>query len=446
MSLLQRKEARLLLEDATLSQASIRGCRRRLMRFLQRYLPLFYRREQREHAELVVWGKLGNLQRKTCEPIARQAGVQRKPIQLFVGAGKWDDEAVMAGVRQHVAEVFADPDAVLVLDPSAFAKKGTASCGVERQWCGRLGKVENCQVGVFLACVSRGQVAPLDRQLYLPRSWAEDPARRQKTHVPQQIHFAQKWQIGLRLLKGARGVPHGWVTGDDEFGRPSKFRATLRRRRERYVLDVPCNTLVRVCEPGTGAARAKRKGPRPRGRPRKPPFVRVDQWAAAQPAAGWQRLELRAGELGPLLVEVLHAEAETRQGRRVGVRERLLVIRTVEANPKTHYCLSNAPPEVPWEDCASARMERRRVEEMFALGNGEVGLNHYEVRSWAGWHHHMTLSLLALWFLVLERQQVGEKNPGDHCAAGAGDLQSPAAASRAHAGADHGGSQQRAAA
>jgi hypothetical protein len=212
------------------------------------------------------------------------------------------------------------------------------------------------------------------------------------------------------------------------------------------VLDVPCNTLVRVCEPGTGAARAKRKGPRPRGRPRKPPFVRVDQWAAAQPAAGWQRLELRAGELGPLLVEVLHAEAETRQGRRVGVRERLLVIRTVEANPKTHYCLSNAPPEVPWEDCASARMERRRVEEMFALGNGEVGLNHYEVRSWAGWHHHMTLSLLALWFLVLERQQVGEKNPGDHCAAGAGDLQSPAAASRAHAGADRGGSQQRAAA
>ena len=192
--------------------------------------------------------------------------------------------------------------------------------------------------------------------------------------------------------------------------------------------------------------------PRPQALPSKNNVGEKAHWVTFPSELGVQKKTslsspaMPVTEKGPLVVEVLRAEVETRDDRRVGVRERLLVIRTVEATPKTHYCLSNAPPEVPWEDCVSARMERRRVEEMFALGNGEVGLNHYEVRSWVGWHHHMTLSLLALWFLVLERQQVGGKNPGDHRAAGAGDLQPPAAASRADAGTDRGGSQQRAAA
>src|SRR5208283_2390927 len=167
MSLLERKEAKVLLEDAEVSASTVRGCRRRLTGFLERYLPLFYRQEQRENARLVIEGRLSHLERKTCEPIARQAGVQRKPVQVFVGGGKWDDEAVAGELRKHVAEAFHDPEATFVLDGSGFPKKGTASCGVQRQWCGRLGKVDNCQVGVFLAYVSSVEHALVDFRLYL---------------------------------------------------------------------------------------------------------------------------------------------------------------------------------------------------------------------------------------------------------------------------------------
>jgi SRSO17 transposase len=438
MSLLEHEEAKLLLNDATLTASTVSGCRRRVTAFLERYLPCFGRRELRDHAVQVLRGKLSALNRKTCEPIAREAGVARKPVQTFVGAGVWNDEDVMSELRRHATEEFCDPNATLVVDGSAFPKKGTQSCGVQRQWCGRLGKVDNCQVGVFLACVSGGRAAPLDRTLYLPREWADDPVRRQQCHVPTTVCFAEKWQLALRQMKRSRDVPHGWIVADDEFGRVAAFRAKLRARKERYVLDVPCNTLVRVpaAPPGTPPKQnTSRKGatqqntPQKRGQPRLPLWVRVDQWAAQQPAAAWQRIEVRPGEKGPLCVEVLHANVQT-DTKQTG--ERLLVIRTVEAHPLTHYCLSSAKAHEPVENLVEAHDDRHRIEELFQLGNGEVGLDHYEVRSWVGWHHHITLSLLAIWFLVLERQRVGKKNTGDHGTPGARHLQPPAAISRPH--------------
>src|SRR5438552_13903147 len=231
MSLLEHPQAQALLDDAEVSAADVRSCRQRLQRFLQRYLPQFYREEQRELAAVVIQGRLSKLERKTSEPIAYQAGRQRKPVQHFVGAGCWDDEAVMAALRRHVAEQVGDPDAVLVLDPSGFPKKGTASCGVARQWCGRLGKVDNCQVGVFLAYVSARGYAPLDRQLYLPKDWAAHKKRRQQCHVPAGVTFQETWRIGLALIeRSGTDLPFGWVTGDDEFGRASALRAELRQR------------------------------------------------------------------------------------------------------------------------------------------------------------------------------------------------------------------------
>src|SRR5262249_14046246 len=181
MSLLEHPTAQALLADAEVPPGAVAGCRRRLESFLRRYLPRFYRVEQHELARVVLQGKLGNLQRKTSEPIAAQAGRPRKPVQHFVGAGCWNDEAVMAELRQHVAEELADAEAVLVLDPSAFPKSGSDSCGVARQWCGRLGKLDNCQVGVFLAYVSARGQALADRRLYLPGEWTEDAGRRQQT-------------------------------------------------------------------------------------------------------------------------------------------------------------------------------------------------------------------------------------------------------------------------
>jgi SRSO17 transposase len=399
MSLLEHPTAQALLADAEVSAAAVSGCRRRLERFLHRYLPRFYRVEQHELARVVLQGKLSNLQRKTSEPIAYQAGRPRKPVQHFVGAGGWDDEGVMAELRRHVAHEGADPEAVLVLDPSGFPKSGADSCGVARQWCGRLGKVENCQLGVFLSYVTAHGYAPLDRRLYLPQEWADDPRRRKATHVPEHVTFQESWRLGLQLLdRSGPDVPFGWVAGDDEFGRVSALRAALRQRRLRYVLDVPANTLIR--DLGEAPAPGRRL----------PPWRRVDAWAQAQPASRWRRLVLGAGAKGPKVVRALEAWVQTKdEDGCVGPRERLVVIRSVATEPRVWYTLSNARAAVGLARVVEAHGRRHGVEEVLQAGKGEVGLAHYEVRSWVGWHHHMTLSLLALWVVVLEKRRLEKK-------------------------------------
>jgi SRSO17 transposase len=336
--------------------------------------------------------------------------------------------------------VLGDDDGVFVLDPSGFAKKGDESCGVARQWCGRLGKVENCQVGVFLAYVGgRGQ-ALLDARLYLDQGWAADAKRRAKTYVPAGVPFREKWRIGLDLLDRARAdLPGGWVAGDDEFGRCSALRAALRLRGLRYVLDVPCNTLVRDV--------AERRPPaRPGGRERRPLFERVDRWVARQPAGRWRKVKVRDGEKGPIEVKVLLATVQAKdEDGCAGGSERLVVLRSCEKRPRTWYALSNAR-EAKRAEVARVHGARHRVEELLAEGKGEVGLGHYEVRSWVGWHHHMALSLLALWFLQLERLRLGGKNAGGDGAASAGDLHGAAAPAAAQRGADSGGGEPSAAA
>jgi SRSO17 transposase len=407
MSLLEHPKAQALLADAEVSSATVRGCRDHLHRFMQRYLPLFYREEQRELAQVVVQGRLSKLERKTSEPIAYLADRPRKPVQHFVGAGCWDDEAVMAELRREVAEVLGDPDAVLVVDPSAFPKKGTASCGVARQWCGRLGKIENCQLGVFLAYVSERGYAPVDRRLYLNKEWAADKKRRRSTHVPPEVIFQESWRIGLDLIdRAATTLPFGWVAADDEFGRVSGFRAALRFRRLRYVLDVPSSTNIRdLSEP-------------PAEGQRYPPWRRVDAWSKAQPASRWRKIRLGAGSKGPQVVWALEAWVQTKdEDGRPGTRERLVVIRTIDREAQVWYTLSNAAAEVELKPVVQAHARRHGVEEVLQAGKGEVGLGQYELRSWVGWHHHMTLSLLALWFLIRQKERLGGKNTGRHRAA-----------------------------
>lgn len=444
MSLLEHPAAQKLLEDAKVSAATVRHCREHLTEFLERYVPLFYREEQREHARLAIEGRLSGLERKTTEPIAHQGGIPRRNLQRFVGAGQWDDEGVMAEARRHVSEELGDANAVLVVDPSSFPKKGTASCGVKRQWCGRLGKIDNCQVGVFLWYAAGQGHAPLDRRLYLPEDWAADQKRRQATYVPKELKFQHKWQIGLDLLRASQQVPHAWVAADDEFGRVAEFRQTLRERGQQYVLDVPCNTLVRdLAEPVP--RRSKGAKGRSKGR-RKPPFRRADAWAKRQPDNRWQELEVRAGSKGPLQVKAIRSQVQTRTQGCLGAVESLVVIRTVETQPRTWYTLTAAGPEVPLPEIVRAHAERHRIEEGLQEAKGEVGLGHYEVRSWTGWHHHMTLCLLALLFVVLEKLQLGKKNTGDHSSSGTGDLHGATAASPANVSAHSRGGQQGSAA
>lgn len=437
MSLLDCPEAQALLADAEVSPEDVRGCRDRITRFLTRYLPLFYRVEQRGHAGAFVRGLLSGLPRKSVEPIAAQAGVPRKNLELFVGSGVWDDEEVMGELRRHVREELGEDDGVIIIDPSSFPKKGEHSCGVARQWCGRLGKQENCQIGVFLAYASSKGHALIDRRLYLPEAWADDDARRDECHVPADVVFLETWRIALELLRrSGPDTPHRWVVGDDEFGRAAEFRAALRVAGERYVLDVPCNTNIRDLE--------RRRPPRKKGgkgRKREVPFVRADAWAKSLPADRWARLTIRAGAKGPLEVEAVSVRVRAKRGRRNGPEERLLVIRTLGPQPDWTYALSNAAADEPLSELVRARSSRHRVEEVLEEAKGEVGLAHYEVRSWVGWHHHVTLALLALWFLILERGRMGGKNPGRDGVADAGDLHGIAAQTPADGARDRRGGQ-----
>jgi SRSO17 transposase len=408
-SLLEQPEAAALLGDAVVTAGQVKGCRQRLVKFMQRYLPWFYRKEQRQHATIVIEGLLSGLERKTAEPIAREHGVPRKPIQTFVGAGKWDDQAVLGKLRRDVVAAMGDVAGALVLDGSAFPKKGSHSCGVARQWCGRLGKKENCQVGLFLAyATDRGQ-APLDRRLYLPKDWAADKARRAKCHVPRSVRFQESWRMGLQMIDAhGRQVPHRWVVGDDEFGRVQVLRTGLRERNESYVLDVPCSTVVReLTAPGPTA------GPNDNRR-RVQPFVRAEAWAAAQPPDRWRDMFVKAGQKGPIRVRATMTAVRTMLGTRIGPEEWLLVLRPLHPQPGApavsyHLAWSTAP--VTLEQLVAAHGRRQQIEQLFEQAKGEAGLDHYEVRSYVGWHHHMTLSLLALWFLCLERLGQGKKLP-----------------------------------
>jgi SRSO17 transposase len=378
-TILEHPEAQALLDQTTVSPHTVAACARHLTSFLKRYLPLFYRDEQRDHAETVLRGKLTGLQRKTTEPIATSAGQKRRPLQHFVGAGRWDDHAVRAELRRHVAQEVGDPAAVLVLDGHGVPKKGDQSCGVARQWCGRLGKVDNCQQGYFLAYAAPRGKALIDCQLYLPPERAADRGHRAKTFVPEGVEFQEGWRLGLELLRSAgRELPHGWVVGDDEFGRASALRAALRYDGERYVLDVPCNTSVRDLS-------GRRPPARPGGRERLPAFERADTWAARQPKGRWRTFVRPGGEKGPRAVRALQQWVQTRdEDGCVGPRERLVVMRTVEAQPRTCYTLSNAPKGVPLAAVVGAQGERHGMEGLLEEGNQEVGLNHYEVRSWVG--------------------------------------------------------------
>jgi SRSO17 transposase len=279
----------------------------------------------------------------------------------------------------------------------------------------------------------------LDRRLFLPKEWAADPDRRRESHVPEAVEYRERWQIALDMLDRCSDLPRGWVAADSEFGRSARFRAELRRRKQRYLLDVPEDTQVRDLDEQV-AQPARRHGSL-----KKAPWRSVKEWAEAQPAERWQRFVVRAGEKGPLEVEAATARVQTMQDRRVGPQERLVVVRCVADPKEVWYRLTN-PGEVDLKEAVRAGSERHRAEQVLQEGKGEVGLGQYEVRSWVGWHHHVTLSLLALWFLSLERVRVGGgKDGGDGQPVEAG-VHAAAVTAGARRGADSRRGQPRAAA
>jgi SRSO17 transposase len=426
MSMERRFQARLseLLRDAEVPPGLFRDALPRLESFLRPFVAALHRSEQRDNARHYVQGLLSDVGRKNAEAIAYLHDRERQGLQKFLGQAPWDHRPLLAELARQVGEELGEADGVLVFDPSAFPKKGSESVGVQRQWCGRLGKVENCQVGVYLAYVSRREQALADVRLYLPKEWTR--RRLKQAGVPRGVRPRTRHELALEMLD-ERGplLPHAWVAGDDEMGRCSWFRGELQKRREHYLLAVPSNTLVRdlAAEPPPSGGR----GRRPRG-----PFTRVDRWCAALPEGVWEEIEVRDGEKGPLVVQAVRALVQARTGGRPsGVAELLVVFRERQAGGgwKHDYLLAYAPLATPLAEFARVFKAGHRVEECLKRAKGEAGLADYQVRTWAGWHHHQALSLVAAWFLTQEARRGKKADTGADGAPGArGDRRAAAPA------------------
>lgn len=391
-----------LLEDCRVSPEAFAGIRRRLERFAEPFLASLPSPESRQHGRTYVAGLLSDVERKNTESIAYRHDLDRQVLQRFVGYAPWDHAPWLAELTRQVAADLGEADAVIVFDPSGFPKRGSESVGVQRQWCGRLGKTENCQVGIYMGYVSRREHTLVDTRLYLPKKWCTGRTRRRKCGVPQEVCYQTRHQLALDML-GQRGsrLPHAWVAGDDEMGKPVWFRQKLNEMGERYLLAVAWNTTIRDLEapvpPGCG-----------RRRPRKVPFQQLHAWCAALPEEAWTRLVIRDADKGPLEVHVVARRVESKVDRRVvGFEETLFVIRcrAEDGTLKHDYHLSNAARDTSLEEFARVANAEHRIEHCLQRAKSEAGLADYQMRNWVGWHHHQTLALIAVWFLVQETRR-----------------------------------------
>jgi SRSO17 transposase len=402
-----------LQEDLVMDTVELRAAAARLVKLHGRFAPLFGRRECREHSLGYLRGLLLGDGRKSVEPMALVFGgpsedepqiAQHVALawQRFVTVSPWEAQAVQQEIQAVFKEEFV-PTArrwpigtVGVIDGSGFVKRGTASVGVERQWCGRLGKKENCQVGVFLLGVTPAGSALLDHQLYLPEAWAADADRRNKTRVPPEIAFQTKPEIAAALV--ARSSVHfDWLIADEEYGRDGGFLDALEGSHQRYLVEVPANTTVWPDKP-------LRKTPDEL-------VWQVSQLARTIPAKAWRVIPLREGAKGPLALEFARLRVWSVRHRRAGPQVWLVIRRSLEAVPEVKYYVSNAERDVTLETMAMVTGSRWRVEEFLEDAKGQLGMAHYETRSWTSWHHHMSLVALAHLYVVQTRRDLGRKVP-----------------------------------
>jgi SRSO17 transposase len=376
------------------------GWAEELERLLGRMGPRFSRVEVRRRAMAYVRGLLAPLERKNGWQLAEAAGdATPDGMQDFLARMRWGADAVRDDLRSYVVEHLGDSGAVLVLDETGFVKKGVKSAGVQRQYSGTAGRIENCQIGVFLAYASVHGRALIDRALYLPESWAGDAGRREEAGVPAAVAFATKPKLGRAMLARAfrAGVPCAWVTGDSVYGADHALRRAVERERRGYVLAVTSGQHLGL----------------------KP----VTDWLEDVPGRAWKRLSAGDGAKGPRLYDWawLPYGSDAASGWKKG----LLIRRQIARPGAFTFYLTLAPEACPLAALVQVAGTRWTIEACFEAAKGETGLDQYEVRSWTGWHRHVTFSMLAHAYLaVLRRAAIGGTSDG-------GPRRRPAAAHRA---------------
>ncbi len=362
-----------------------------LEKVLERIGPRFARSEPRVRAGVYLRGLLSAAERKNGWALAEQAG-DRTPdaMQRLLNHADWNADAVRDDLRAYVVEHLGDDAAVLVADETGFLKKGTRSAGVARQYSGTAGRIDNCQVGVFLAYATPAGRTFIDRELYLPKAWIDDRDRCRAAGIGPQVAFATKPELALAMLTRAldAGVPAGWVAADEVYGQHSGLRLALEERGMSYVLAVPVSQSVFTLLDG------------------RPVQCRADAASAAVPASAWQRLSAGAGAKGPRLYDWARMPI-----RLLSEPERywLLVRRSLTDSELSHY-LCFCPPESSLADLVAVAGARWAIEESFHTAKGEVGLDHYQVRRYDAWYRHITLACLAHAYLTVTRAAAdGEK-------------------------------------
>lgn len=391
-----------------------------LVSFADRYARLFGQPRLKKHAVAYLRGLLGPSDRKSVEPMALEEEFNVRTLQHFIGQARWRDERVLKEHQRHVSETLGRADGVIVFDGSSFPKQGNHSVGVARQWCGNRGKEENCQVGMFLGYASERGHTLLDRRLYLPKAWTQDVRRRRECHVPDVVEFKTGWELAWEMYQEARraGMPHAWVTGDEEFGKVQALADFLHAQGQAYIFEVPSDTSVYTRPPHYQKARRQY----PRGRPAwKPlqvggvrPPVDVRDVMARVPGRDWTLYRVREGEKGPLEVEAVRLQVWLSRDLAPGRPAWLIITRGRGPDPELKYFLAEASWRLGMPEFLRAAFSRWPIEQCFEQGKQELGMDQYETRSWAGWHHHMTMVILAHHFLVLERQKRGKKGGGTH--------------------------------
>ena len=383
--------------------------------FHSRFVGVFGRKEPRAQAAKYLRGLMAQVQRKNSWQVAEAVG-DRIPdaTQRLLYRAHWKADAARDVLQQYVIEVFGDEDGIGVVDESGFIKKGKRSAGVKRQYSGTAGKVENCQIGTFLSYVTVKGHAFLDRRLYLPQEWCDDPERREKAKIPEEVVFQTKPQQAIAMLEHAwqQGVPMRWVAGDEVYGDAPELRDAIARHGKLYVLGVRSHKPVWIERPVVIEPQAKERG-RPRTKARlaedAPPATIVAAVVAAWPECRWQRLTVAEGEKGLVTYDWACQRIVESSNGSPGRDAWLIARRSLKDAQEIAYYLSNAPVETPLLQMAQVASQRYTVEQCIEEAKGETGLDEYEVRLWHSWHRHITLSMMAHTWLAAMRYQANQE-------------------------------------